>query len=129
MDEIGKLRRSKKAAAGVDKKGEQAGLSEKRVDELRAEIKEADNELNAIKEEQVFSRPLFHVVDVPSSRCTRFPTAWGIRHELLLGVQLKEAQGSCMHQVAAFCLAVSSRLPTCKRWHPSQSGALHKASG
>lgn len=54
VDEIGKLRRSKKAAAGVDKKGEQAGLSEKRVDDLRAEIKEFDTELNAIKEEQVF---------------------------------------------------------------------------
>lgn len=53
MDEIGKLRRSKKMAAGVDKKGEQAGLTEKRVDDLRAEIKEFDNELNAIKEEQV----------------------------------------------------------------------------
>ena len=57
MDEIGKLRRSKKAAAGVDKKGEQAGLSEKRVDDLRAEIKEFDTELNAIKEEQVCLTP------------------------------------------------------------------------
>ena len=58
VDEIGKLRRSKKMAAGVDKKGEQAGLTEKRVDDLRTEIKEFDNELNAIKEEQVSCNPL-----------------------------------------------------------------------
>ena len=80
MDEIGKLRRSKKMAAGADKKGEQAGLSEKRVDELRAEIKEADNELNAIKEEQVSSKPPFHVVDVPSSHCMPFPLPDGGGH-------------------------------------------------
>ena len=61
MDEIGKLRRSKKMAAGVDKKGEQAGLTEKRVDELRAEIKEYDNELNAVKEEQVSCEVPFQV--------------------------------------------------------------------
>lgn len=53
VEEISKLRKSKKAAAGVDKKGEQAGMTEKRVDDLRAEIKEYDTELNAIKEEQV----------------------------------------------------------------------------
>ena len=57
VDEIGKLRRSKKMAAGVDKKGEQAGFTEKRVDDLRAEIKECDNELNAVKEEQVAGTP------------------------------------------------------------------------
>ena len=53
VEEIGKLRKAKKAAAGADKKGEQAGNSEKRVEDLRADIKDCDNELNAIKEEQV----------------------------------------------------------------------------
>ena len=61
MDEIGKLRRSKKMAAGVDKKGEQAGFTEKRVDDLRADIKECDNELNAVKEEQVAGASVYIV--------------------------------------------------------------------
>jgi uncharacterized coiled-coil DUF342 family protein len=50
VDEIGKLRRSKKAAAGVASAN---ANTEKRAEDLRAELKEYDNELNSIKEEQV----------------------------------------------------------------------------
>ena len=53
VEDIGKLRKAKKATAGADKKGEQAGNTEKRVEDLRADIKDCDDELNAIKEEQV----------------------------------------------------------------------------
>ena len=143
MDEIGKLRKSKKMAAGVDKKGEQAGLSEKRVDELRAEIKESDNELNAIKEEQVSSRPHLHVIDVPAHS----PAAWGFLHKLFLGIlsaqlmQLTKRKGAAYNRwrlSARQCQAESDVVPAmpaaahqwlaCKRWHPSRCDCACKGS-
>lgn len=56
VDEIGKLSRSKKAAAGVASAN---ANTEKRAEDLRAELKEYDNELNSIKEEQVSTWPSF----------------------------------------------------------------------
>ena len=74
VEDIGKLRKAKKAAAGADKKGEQAGSSEKRVEDLRADIKDCDDELNAIKEEQVGAGSLGNRAG--KARYTHRPEKW-----------------------------------------------------